>query len=255
MGQSKNIFIHIPKTGGSTFVGLLKESINSPKEIDSKPTHLTNQVGNVTIIHIDFSSEDRKIKSPHLFSLKNDVFHNENQKFFMLVRDPVDRIISEFNFQFHILNGKNGNPAAGIISRLPKIPNDIMEYIRFPHVQNYQLKFLLGRRLSDPTPVTNEEYSTVIQILDSPQFYCGTTDMYDHFAEQFQHKTGIQLKRTTTIRKETPKKLKQEIPESLKEEIRILNSFDQKLYEHVKENIIQDSQSEFIFTHSSKFIV
>ena len=53
-------------------------------------------------MHIDFNSIDRKFKGPIIFN------SNKNQKFidsqlFILFRDPVELIISEFNFQYHIL--------------------------------------------------------------------------------------------------------------------------------------------------------
>ena len=73
---------------------------------------------------------------------------NQNQEFinsqlFILFRDPVERIVSEFNFQYHILNGKNGDQKAAILSKLKPRPNSIEEYIEFKETQNYQTKFLL----------------------------------------------------------------------------------------------------------------
>ena len=41
----------------------------------------------------------------------------------MLIRNPIDRMISEFNFQYHMLKGKDGNKNAAIISKLkPTFP-------------------------------------------------------------------------------------------------------------------------------------
>ena len=52
----ESVFIHIPKTGGSTFVGLLKDSIKDKTTNIALPTHKTDRVGAVTISHVDFTS-------------------------------------------------------------------------------------------------------------------------------------------------------------------------------------------------------
>ena len=48
--------MHVPKTGGSTFVGLLKDSIKIPIEDQKLHSHVIDKVGNVRISHIDFTN-------------------------------------------------------------------------------------------------------------------------------------------------------------------------------------------------------
>ena len=55
----ENIFIHVPKTGGSSFVGLLQETTNEHTAIK---THLVDQIQQTKIIHIDFKQINRTIK-------------------------------------------------------------------------------------------------------------------------------------------------------------------------------------------------
>ena len=62
------VFIHIPKCGGSTFVGLLMDSIKPQNFDPSTPTHKIDKVGNTKIMYIDFSSKDRKFKVPAFFN-------------------------------------------------------------------------------------------------------------------------------------------------------------------------------------------
>ena len=81
----------------------------------------------------------------------------------MLIRHPVDRIVSEFTFQYHMLNGKNGNVNAAIISKLKPLPTTLEAYINFSNTHNYQIKFLLGRKIADPKPVTNSDYAKIIK--------------------------------------------------------------------------------------------
>jgi len=253
----KNIFIHIPKTGGSTFVGLLRDSINIGNCENQQPTHVTELVGETLIKHIDFSTYDRKFKSPDIFDVSKRSFYKDNFKLFMLIRNPFDRLFSEFNFQYHILNGKNGNPHAAIITRLNKLPHSFKEYCQNPETQNYQCKFLLGRKLADPAPVTNAEFDTLLESIDAIPVHCGITESYSDFLKSFQHISGIKLKSDITLRKKTPSHLKQEVSESTKTEVNSFNNYDIMLYEHVK-NSLKSSPEEsdtFNFQDEKRFIV
>ena len=236
-------FLHVPKTGGSTFVGLLKDSIKINKEDEKIPSHIIDQIGNIHIKHIDFSTQDRKFQYPELFDNNKALNLNPQHKIFMLIRNPLDRMISEFNFQYHMLKGKDGNKNAAIISKLHPIPNSLKEYIQFPHTQNYQVKFLLGRKIADPRPVTQVEYNRIISVIDQLPIYCGLTEEYSQFLNTFQTETGLQLKKNIVIRKKTPSELKSNLTQDLNEEILQLNKYDQMLYAFVKNKINRDNSS------------
>lgn len=243
--NNKVVFLHVPKTGGSTFVGLLKDSIKISKADKDIPTHIIDDIGNIQIKHIDFSNEERRFQYPEIF--KNKV--QESTKVFMLLRDPVERIISEFNFQYHLLKGKEGNKNAAIISKLKPIPNSLDKYIEFPNTQNYQTKFLLGRKIADPKKVSNDEFEMILNGIKNIPIYCGVTEEYSSFLQLFQEKTGIQLKKKITIRKKTPQEFKFDCSEELTKKIIKLNQYDFKLYNYVKDNLINKGtqDSAFIF--------
>ena len=58
------VFLHVPKTGGSTFVGLLKDSIKISNEQRKQPSHIIDQIGDVQVKHIDFSYTRTKVSIP-----------------------------------------------------------------------------------------------------------------------------------------------------------------------------------------------
>ena len=245
------IFLHVPKTGGSTFVGLLKDSIKIKKEEENIPSHIIDQIGNVQVKHIDFSTEERKFQYPELFDGEKNISLNPEHIIFMLIRNPVDRMISEFNFQYHMLKGKDGNKNAAIISKLKPMPNTLEDYIKSPHTQNYQVKFLLGRKIADPRPVTKDEYNRISNGIEQMQIHCGLTEEYSKFLNTFQNKTGLKLKKNMVVRKKTPSSLKANVTQELKDEIIQLNKFDQMLYELVKNKINRDDSS-FATTYNYK---
>ena len=252
------VFLHVPKTGGSTFVGLLKDSIKISNEQRKQPSHIIDQIGDVQVKHIDFTTVERKFQFPELFKVQKDLTLTKNLKIFMLIRNPIDRMISEFNFQYHMLKGKDGNKNAAIISKLKPIPDSLKAYVNFPHTQNYQVKFLLGRKIADPKPVKLEEFNRVLSVIDNMSIHCGLTEDYSNFLSLFQIKTGIKLKKKIIVRKKTPLDLKLEPTQDIKDEIIALNNYDQKLYEFVRNKLKQESSeinSNYNYNDDAGFVV
>ena len=62
----------------------------------------------------------------------------------MMVRDPVDRLISEYYF---LRERKN------FMDLLKKKPRDFNDYILNPQTQNYTIGFLVGKRIFDISPL------------------------------------------------------------------------------------------------------
>ena len=251
--KKENFFIHIPKCGGSTFIGLLKDSTKLDRAAKNKATHVIDKVGNTTISHVDFSIRTRPFKRPDIFIDQN--FNASSLNLFMLVREPAARLYSEFNFQYHILNGKKGNPNAAIISQLKPLPHTFENYIKFAATQNYQCKFLLGRPLADSKPVTEEEFQKLLECIDQHPIHCGVTDEYSKFLNLFQEISQLKLKASAKRRKQTPKIIKKELSQKTKDKVLKLNEYDLKLYQHVKSKIASleknikisiEDQSEFI---------
>lgn len=251
--KKKNIFIHIPKCGGSTFVGLLKDSVKIDKASKKTATHLIAKIGNTEISHVDFTTQHRRFKNPEILRSGYD---SSSANLFMLVRAPVARLLSEFNFQYHILNGKAGNPNAAIITRLSKKVNNFDQYISEKATQNYQCKFLLGRKVADPNPVTQEEYQRIIDAIDVHPIYCGVTEAYDNFLSLFQKISTIKLKAQAKRRKQTPKEYRKEVSASLRTKILKLNAFDVQLYKHIQSKISTDDKVEtFQIEDQNEFII
>ena len=253
MANKESIFIHIPKCGGSSFVGLLMDSVKQQNFESTTPTHKIDKVGITKIMHVDFSSIDRLFKAPDIFNL------TRNLKFkdvllFMLVRDPVERIVSEFNFQYHILNGKNGDQKAAILSKLKRKPNTLEEYIEHKETQNYQTKFLLGKPLAHGQNIHGDDFRTVIRTIEELPIYCGVTNEYASFLNLFEEKTGIRLKKKVLVRKKTPFLYFSSVSEKTKKRILALNNYDYQLYEYVKDRITLNN-SKFNFEEKDQFIV
>ena len=236
------LFLHIPKTGGSTFIGHLKDSLGVKHDV---PTHKTNKIKHIEIKHVDFQDNERKFIFPKVFHPN----FKYNGKIFIIIRDPIDRLLSEFNFQYHILNGKNGNKQAAIISKLKPTPRSFEEYIEFKETHNYQTKFLIGRPINDKRPITIEEFNVITDSFNSLPFFFGTTNNYNEFLNIFESESNINLKKNVVVRKKAPEALKIKISKQTKERIKALNQFDLALYEYAQ----REGRSSKIFKNF-KFI-
>ena len=173
----------------------------------------------------------------------------------MLVRNPVDRIISEFNFQYHILKGKEGSKKAAIISKLRPQPKTIEDYIKFRGTQNYQVKFLLGRKLADKRSISQKEMDGLLNTISELPIYCGVTEHYAHFLGQFERVSGKKLNKNVTVRKKTPFIYQTPISEETKQQIINLNMWDYQLYMSIKEKLEVKEKGKFYFKKSDEFIV
>ncbi|WP_298901653.1 sulfotransferase family 2 domain-containing protein [uncultured Psychroserpens sp.] len=250
--KKASVFFHIPKSGGSTFVGLLQASLNQNAQT-ATPTHKTDSVGNTTIFHIDFLDKHRRFKGAK-FLKDIEINNRDDKEMFLILRNPLDRLISEFNFQFHILDGKNGNTNAAIITKLKQKPKTFEAYIACKETQNYQSKFLLGRPINDPKKITDKEFERLIDSIESLPIHCGITDEYASFLNLFEEKTGIVLPKKVTVRKKTPFMYQTIVDETIKSRVMELNAFDYKLYEYAKNKVVINNK-KFKFIQSDQFIV
>lgn len=234
--QNKHLFIHIPKCGGSTFVRTLEENLNTDLACSRRDmTHHTKRVKDVLVKHIDFGDPMRPITSPDIF--KNFELYG-HLNIFTIVRDPVDRLISEYIFQSHILGSRRCarkiQSAAGPQGVLPKT---FHEYIKHPSVWNYQVGFLSGHGIGDTRVVTEADLANVLGFFKKYPVYAGTTDQYSQFIAKFNEVSGYDLTVSAQMKK-APDLVKREILNEISQETRDFiyktNSLDHKLYLYVK---------------------
>jgi hypothetical protein len=230
----KNIFIHVPKTGGSSFVQLLLTSLSADDGSVDK-THHVKSIKDINIRHLDFSHPFRVAECLDIFDKKNFELYSKSN-IFTIVRNPIDRLVSEFIFQYYILGGGKN---AAIISKLEPMPTRFLDYIKYPQVWDYQVAFLTGRGVADKNRPTDKDYQQLLNKMSALKINLGVTDEYQGFIELFENITGHQLQgNNVKIVKAAPPALKQGILASLTPEVKeyILekNHLDYQLYQYAK---------------------
>lgn len=120
MGK-ENIFIHIPKTGGTT--------INTSMQGSSWAMEPNFYYRHIVL-------KEKRSNSADIFDPANCEKY-QGYNIFMMVRDPIDRLISEYYF---LKERKN------FMDLLRKQPRDFNDYILNPQTQNYMTGFLCWQK-------------------------------------------------------------------------------------------------------------
>ena len=216
--QQQSIFIHIPKTGGT--------SINCVMKGTEWQTPLDHYYR-----HLDFDTKT---------STSGDIFKKENsakyQKefIFMMLRHPVDRLISEY---YYIR--KN----AEFMGFLTSQPKDFSEYVANPQTTNYMLKFLDGQRIYSENELTEERADEIIALIDKLDIHVGIFEEFDRSLSYFSAVGDFVWPKTIEVKRATINRPNiNQIPAELREIILQANHLDIKLYQHCKKKLIARTQ-------------
>lgn len=209
--KDKVIFIHIPKTGGTT----INSAMNN--------TFWQTEVG-FNYRHI---LPNKQSNSGDIFDSKN-ISKYKNYIIFMMLRDPVDRLISEYYF---IKERKE------FIDLLKNKPKNFESYIKNRQTQNGVVNFLRGRRMYDVHSAKQEDLDEVLNVIDNNPIHTGIFEQFAESLYYFGEKTGIKWKKNIEVKRMTFKRPKaKEVPIEIRNLILEHNQLDVKLYEHCKSN-------------------
>ena len=209
--SDNNIFIHVLKTGGTTINTAMNDS-DWQTEVDFNYRHIQKKT--------------KRSNSADIFDSKN-LEKYKAYNIFMMVREPVDRMISEYYFI---------KERQGFMNLLVNKPESFEDYVLNPQTPNYMVGFLLGKKMYDNTPTTNADLEQVISAIDNLPIYVGIFEQFseslNYFGENLDIKWNddIEVKRMTFQR---PKK--EEISSELQKIILKKNNLDNKLYEYCLE--------------------
>lgn len=203
--MSKLIFIHIPKTGGTT--------INAAMQ----GTFWQTEPG-FNYRHI---LKDKSSNSGDLFDPEN-LEEFKGHSIFMMLRHPIDRLVSEYYF----IRERNE-----FVNDLKTKPKDLISYAQSPQTQNYMTGFLKGKKMYDPVPVSQKDLDDVIESIEKLDIHTG---IFEHFGDSLAYisqKTGIVWNDTIDIKRVTLRRPKvDELSKEIQDLIMESNQLDMKLY-------------------------
>ncbi len=206
--DSKNIFIHIPKTGGTT-INCAMNKTQWQTQPDFNYRH---------ILYDTKCSNSADIFNPE----ENDKYLNYH--LFMIVRNPIDRMLSEYFFM------KDRREFMSLIRPYPK---DFKSYIKNKQTQNYMIGFLLGKRIYSPDYVTEQDYEKVIEAIEKIDIHVGLFENYSESLEYFGNIIKIKWPKSIDVKRITLNRKKlDEIEEEAQHLIGKQNAWDMKFYKY-----------------------
>lgn len=169
--------------------------------------------------HIDYKSKSSNC---------GDIFEIENfdkyshHKIFTMFRKPADRLLSEYHFL------KNRPEFFGL---LKKKPSNFLEYCEMEQTQNYCTKFLLGKRIFDPSVISNVEFDKVASSIANLPIYIGLFEQYQKSLHYFSRTVGVEWQETMdkkriTLNRPSITSLNEDLISKIEEN----NSLDLQLY-------------------------
>lgn len=217
--KKQNIFIHIPKTGGTTINCAMNNS-----EWQTKP--------DFNYRHIDYQT--KKSNSADIFNpLKYDEYQAYN--IFMLLRHPVDRMVSEYAFI---------KTRPEFMSLIKPTPKDFKSYIKSGQTQNYMLGFLIGNRMYDTKKITRDDLELVINSIKNLDIKVGLFEKYSESLNYFGKHTNLNWPKNIDIKRITLNRPKLDtLSEEIKELILSSNSLDLELYDFCKDRFVEMTQN------------
>lgn len=205
--KDNSIFIHIPKTGGT--------SINSAM-------HNTNWQTEPNFNYRHIVLKTKNSNAGDIFNPVN--FEQYKQyKIFMMLRHPIDRLVSEYYF---IQERKN------FIDLLNKKPVDFNSYVQNFQTHNGVINFLKGRRFFDTRKATENDLDDVLDAIEQLPIHVGIFEEFAASLQYFSDTTGIQWNREMEVKRMTFKRPQiSDLSSEIKELILDSNKLDLELYQ------------------------
>ena len=178
-------------------------------------------------------------------SVVSDLLTNEaytNFNWMTMLRDPVERVISEFHYMKMVYkeNGWVGEAGARRIwghlfneDKMKTITLD--DYINIDEVSNTQVKMLIGKGFLGTYDVSSYEYNLLVNTLNKLNFKIGIVEDMDNSIKLFNSSFGFNIDKNIHQKKN---KYKSEVSDELREKIKEKNKWDNLLYDKVKNELL-----------------
>ena len=206
--KKPNIFIHIPKTGGTTINCAMNNS-----EWQTTP--------DFNYRHIDYKT--KRSNSADIFNpLKYELYEQHN--IFMLLRHPIDRLLSEYSFI------KTRPEFMNLIKPTPK---DFDSYVKSKQTQNYMIGFLVGKRMYDTSFVNRDDLELVKNAIRNINIKVGIFEQYEASLSYFSEYSNLKWPKKIDIKRIT---LNRPTVADISEKTKLLilenNALDLDLYQY-----------------------
>ncbi|RPJ49700.1 MAG: hypothetical protein EHJ95_08380 [Methanobacteriota archaeon] len=222
------VFLHLPKTAGSTIRDVLTRNYRADKLFRVK---VRNREFYLARLSIETRLRDFDCVFGHFGYGIHRYIHNDCQYFTML-RDPIQRVISLYFFALH----KKDHPLHKAVALNRMSLEDFADSGIGPGINNHQTRLLAAvdgryKRVFDPAEIGEDQFSMARKNLEG-MAAVGLTEMFDESLLLFANKFGWRDIRYTRLN--VSARQKGEVTPYAIERIMANNEYDLRLYDYAK---------------------
>jgi Sulfotransferase family len=234
-------FIHINRTGGSTFRKILQTLYGDAYHFALDPA----------IPAVEAAIDKYQAVEFHVVVTENDMFMThehlaredrwdilDNSSVFVLFRDPVDYYLSTYHHSIQ----RRAYVEPMLLARGFKFPDNIEEFMSWGPTFNAELAYFLGIKRDTGYCATRTDLEKAKDLLRRPNFHVGITERFGDFIHILQHETGRQIPGglILNVNRNPNRPSLEEVPQSVRETIRRNSDLDYELYEFAKQLFLAD---------------
>lgn len=212
------IFIHIPKTGGTTINAAMQNSY-----WQTTPDHNYRHI-----------LADKTSNAGDIFDGKNIDKYKKN-KIFMMLRHPIDRVTSEYHFI---------KERVEFTKYIKSKPTNFEQYITSYQTQNGVVNFLKGGKMYNTLKPSEKDLEYIKQAITTLPIYTGIFEDFEKSLSYFTSQIGIKWAKKVEAKRMTFKRPnKEDLSPKIKNLIIENNSLDMELYSFCKSIFDKETQN------------
>ena len=240
--QSRKVaFIHINRTGGSTFRKILQTLYGPGYHFALDPTipGIAADIKQYQALefHVVVTDNDMFI-THHQISEQNRWDLLDNSAVFVLFRDPVDYYLSTYHHSVQ----RRAFIEPALLARGFKFPESLEEFMSWPPTFNAELTYFLGIKRDTGYCPTRADLEKAKELLLRPNFHAGLTERFADAIHILQHETGRRVPGglILNVNRNPDRPALETVPESVRETIRSQSGLDYELYDFARELFLED---------------
>lgn len=236
MIPDKLLFLHIPKTAGTSVHNVLHRHFKKHEQIET----------NVFINHNVLSDLPKerlnslKLVRGHFPFGEQEVFGDVKFEYTTMLREPIDRCVSHYYFNL-AEQDKKAKPGGRRINVSLK---ELCETGDFLFVDNTQVRFLSGNTKVPIGSVTREMMELAWENLNKHFPVVGIQEQFDAFILMMCDRYELRLPYYRKQRVNKGRKAVMELDEETRRAVAARNLLDIELYERVKKKVMEEIESK-----------
>jgi hypothetical protein len=238
MKPGKLVFLHIPKTAGTSLQGVIW------KNYFPKSRFTVNAIRYPEKLET-FDGKDKskiKILTGHVPFGSHETFGQGEAEYFTLLRDPVDRTVSHY---YQVIRTPTHHFAKEMAEKKYTL-KELMESGKLLYVDNLQVRMISGD-LRIPYGSVNE--NTLKKALENIENYfpvVGLQNQFDAMLLKLVDRYGWKFPWYRRQQVSTNRKKTTELDDATLEAVKKYNQYDQQLFDMVKKKLEKEYDPEFL---------